>query len=44
VRDDLRPAFAECAMLAKSIKEKIARAQNVTVRRRRSERAAKSAG
>jgi predicted ATP-grasp superfamily ATP-dependent carboligase len=44
VRDDLRPAFAECAMLAKSIKEKVARAQNVAIRRRRSERAAKSAG
>ncbi|HET7680851.1 MAG TPA: ATP-grasp domain-containing protein [Xanthobacteraceae bacterium] len=44
VRDDLRPAFAECAMLAKSIKEKVVRAQNVAIRRRRSERATKSAG
>jgi predicted ATP-grasp superfamily ATP-dependent carboligase len=44
VRDDLRPAFAECAMLANSIKEKIARTQNVAVRRRRNERAAKTAG
>jgi predicted ATP-grasp superfamily ATP-dependent carboligase len=44
VRDDLRPAFAECAMLARSIKERIARAQNIALRRRRSERTAKSAG
>jgi len=38
VRDDLRPAFAECAMLGRSIREKIARSQGATLARRRSQR------
>jgi predicted ATP-grasp superfamily ATP-dependent carboligase len=38
VRDDLRPAFAECAMLGRSIREKIARSQGAALARRRSQR------
>jgi biotin carboxylase len=44
VSDDLRPAFAECAMLARTISEKIARTQGAALRRRRSQRTVKTAG
>jgi predicted ATP-grasp superfamily ATP-dependent carboligase len=38
VSDDLRPAFAECALLGKSIREKIARSEGADLHRRQSQR------